>query len=33
MELCAMNNIEKTKELLILNGHYIPNDNVKLFDI
>ena len=28
-----MNNIERTKELLILNGHYIPNDNVKLFDI
>jgi len=28
-----MNNIERTKELLILNGHYIPNDSVKFFDI
>jgi len=33
MELYAMNNIERTKELLILNGHYIPNDSVKFFDI
>ena len=28
-----MNNIERTKELLILNGHYVPNDSVKFFDI
>ena len=28
-----MNNIERTKELLILNGHYIPDDSVKFFDI
>ena len=33
MELYAMNNIERTKELLILNGHYVPNDSVKFFDI
>ena len=28
-----MNNIERTKELLILNGHYVPNDSVKFFDV
>ena len=28
-----MNNIERTKELLILNGHYVPNDSVKFFNI
>ena len=28
-----MNNIERTKELLILNGHYVPNDSVKFFDM
>ena len=33
MELYAMNNIERTKELLILNGHYVPNDSVKFFVI
>ena len=25
--------IQKTKEILILNGHYSPQDNVKIFDL
>ena len=25
--------IEKTKEILILNGHYSPQDSVKIFDL
>ena len=29
----TMNNIDRTKELLILNGHYLPNDNIKLLNL
>ena len=25
--------IEKTKKILILNGHYSPQDSVKIFDL
>ena len=28
-----IDSIEKTKEILILNGHYSPQDNVKIFDL
>ena len=28
-----ISSIEKTKEILILNGHYCPQDNVKIFDL
>ena len=28
-----MNNIEKTKELLILNGHYLPHENIKILNL
>ena len=28
-----MDNIEKTKELLILNGHYLPQEDIKLLNL